>query len=373
MTNEQDVADVHETVHRLHAIVNSSSDAIFVKDRQGRYTMINPAGAASVGRTADFFLGKRDDEIFDAENARRIAREDLHVMETGVTHNTVESLDHPERGRISFSTTKYAYKAETGEVLGVIGISRDITARRLLERELEDQNTRLKELDLLKSAIISAVSHEFRTPLTLIKGYAEFLAEGAVGPVSAMQEEMLGKIGSGVDRLERLVSDLLDISTIEAGAFKLAPGPTDLSAVLRETTTSLEPLAREAGLTITLVLPEAPLELVADAMRIEQVISNLVTNAIKFSPAGGLVGVALRLEPGRAVVEVRDQGIGIPDHQVAGLFERFTRLDNGLRRSGTGLGLSIAKALVEAHGGEIGLNSIPGQGSTFWFALPHAS
>jgi PAS domain S-box-containing protein len=366
----EDRSEVREAERRLASIVEHSADAIYIKDREGRYLLINPAGAGLVGRTPDFFLGKRDDEVFQPENAATVIEADRQVLETNAICQSEEALSHPTRGPVFFSTTKYPYRSEAGEVLGVIGISRDITARRLLEQELAEQNARLKELDRLKSAIVSAVSHEFRTPLTLIKGYTEFLAEGATGPVTDMQEEMLARIGGGVDRLERLVSDLLDISTIEAGAFTLVPGPTDLVRVLQEATQNLGPLAREVGSPIVVDLPPGPLELTLDAMRIEQVVANLVANALKFSPEGDEVRVSLRLEAERAVVAVRDRGIGIPADQQAGIFERFNRVSNGLRRGGTGLGLSIAKALVEAHGGTIGVESQPGQGSTFWFALP---
>jgi PAS domain S-box-containing protein len=359
-----------EVERRLHAIVDNSTDAIYLKDPHGRYLVMNPAGAALVGLTPADFLGKRDDEVFPPEQAHLIMAADQRVWETQEVYRSEDALEHPERGAVFFSTTKYPYRAENGELLGVIGISRDITARRKLEQELEAQNARLKELDRLKSAIVSAVSHEFRTPLTLIKGYSEFLAEGAVGPMAPLQQEMLGKINTGVNRLERLVSDLLDISTIAAGAFTLMPGPADLVAVVRETAQSLEPGAREAGLAIAPALPDGSVELELDAMRIEQVVSNLLANAIKFSPPGGTVEVTLRREPRHVKVEVRDQGIGIPAHQLPDLFERFTRVENGLRRGGTGLGLSIAKALVEAHGGQIGVESTPGRGSTFWFALP---
>jgi PAS domain S-box-containing protein len=362
----EDISDTYEALRRLHAIVDTSADAIYVKDAAGRYVLMNAAGAAMVGLTPADFLGKRDDEIFPPEQARVLMADDREVLASGIVNHRDETLDHAELGPHIFSTSKVPYRSKDGDVVGVIGISRDITARRRLEQELAEQNAKLRELDRLKSAIVSAVSHEFRTPLTLVKGYAEFMADGAGGPVAPMQVEMLSKIGAGVDRLERLVGDLLDISTIEAGAFKLSTGPADLVEVLREAVQTLGHLAPQ----LTVHLPDEALELEIDALRVEQVLANLVTNAAKFSPEGAPITVALRLEPTRAVIEVRDQGVGIPADQLASIFERFTRVKNGLKRGGTGLGLSIAKALVEAHGGQIGVESTLGAGSTFWFTLP---
>lgn len=358
-----------ESQSKLQAIVERSADAIYVKDREGRYVLINPAGSELLGLTPADFIGRLDTDVFGEVGAKLMA-DDAAVMQAGTVANFEEVFDKTARGRVVFSSIKYPYRAHDGRLLGIIGISRDITQRKELELALAAQNEELKRLDRLKSTIVSAVSHEFRTPLTLIKGYAEFLAEQLLGPLTPDQEDCVGKINHSVDRLERLVSDLLDISTIEAGAFRLLPGRADLVDLVRRSVSELEPLAREADLALSLSSSPGPVMMWVDAQRIEQVVSNLVTNAVKFTPRGGRIVVTLDVDDVQARCSVEDTGIGIASDEQARVFERFTRLENGIKRGGTGLGLSISKALVEAHGGTIGVQSEPGKGSCFWFSLP---
>jgi signal transduction histidine kinase len=230
----------------------------------------------------------------------------------------------------------------------------------------------------LKSAFIDSVSHELRTPLTSIRGYAEFLEDRIGGELSPEQDEFVTQIQLGALRLQHLVDDLLDSARMETGSFRLALGPADLAEKVREVTDSLRPQIEEARLTATLVLPDGPLEARFDARRIGQVLINLLANAIKFTPSGGHIRVEARHEPGPLLgapqtlrCSVTDTGIGIAEEDQAQLFQRFRQLAGGVRQeAGTGLGLHIAKALVEAHGGGIGVESRPGEGSTFWFTLP---
>jgi PAS domain S-box-containing protein len=249
---------------------------------------------------------------------------------------------------------------------------RDISERKQLEQHLRWQNERLQELDRLKSAFVGSVSHELRTPLTAIKGYAEFLEDGIGGELPAPQQTFVGEILQGAARLERLVDDLLDFARMESGDFKLVLAESDLVAKVRAIAHAFKPQALEGAITLSLDVPDAPVPLRMDAGRIEQVLNNLVGNALKFTPPGGRVTVTVRPGAEAVRVEVADTGDGIaPDH-LPHLFDRFYQVDNTSTRQvgGTGLGLTISKALVEAHGGTIGVESTPGRGSTFWFTLP---
>ena len=243
----------------------------------------------------------------------------------------------------------------------------------MLEAELaetREQVVALQERDRIKDRFVSAVSHELRTPLTSVKGYAEFLTDGTAGALSPMQGEFLGQIVASVHRLERLADDLLDFFGSRSGAFTLRPLPTDMASQARRVAETLRPLAKEHGLTLTVDADALPGPLMVDPDRIGQVFMNMLINAIKFSPARGEVRVRLRREGDRLRCEVTDQGPGIAEADMSRLFKPFSQLEGGRHRGGAGLGLSIAKALVEAHGGTIGVESELGRGATFYFTLP---
>jgi signal transduction histidine kinase len=231
----------------------------------------------------------------------------------------------------------------------------------------------LRELDELKTQFVNAVTHDLRTPLTSIKGFGEFLEEEVGGSLSPEQKGFVRHIQQSGRRLERLVNDLLDFARIEAGTFHLRLVRADLGAQVRENVESLQPLFRDARVALRLSVPEAPLPAWIDPERIDQVLGNLMTNAAKFTPPGGQVDVRLFAEAGGLRCEVEDTGLGIAPADFGKLFHRFSQLQAGNAKGGTGLGLSISKAIVEAHGGRIGVESELGRGSLFWFTLPDTS
>jgi signal transduction histidine kinase len=241
---------------------------------------------------------------------------------------------------------------------------------RVAERtaELEAANDRLRELDRLKGNFVNSVSHELRTPLTTIMGYAEFLEDGVAGPLTEEQRGFVQQIEASTGRLQRLVDDLLDFARIDAGTFTLRREPRDLCALLEAVAASLRPMVDESRLQLSLSCASEPCIASVDAQRLEQVLTNLVTNATKFTPAGGTISATVRREGEWVRVEVRDTGVGIAPEDLPRLFQRFSQLDH--LKGGTGLGLSISRALVEAHGGRMGVTSAPGEGSCFWFTLP---
>lgn len=232
-----------------------------------------------------------------------------------------------------------------------------------------------QELDRLKTQFVNAVSHELRTPLTSIIGYAEFLEDHVGGPLTSEQEEFVRQIQWASSRLEALVDDLLDYARIQAGTFKLKLEQADLGLKTKEVVDSMQPLAEQAGISLELSVPDFPLWSYFDPGRIAQVFTNLIHNAIKFTPEGGKIQVRAFIQSDRVVGEVEDTGLGIRPEDLPKLFKPFSQLPNGSNRGGTGLGLSICKTLVETHGGTIGARSTPGKGSLFWFSLPrnHAS
>lgn len=277
---------------------------------------------------------------------------------------------HLKDGRALDSYTA-PIRSEQGEFFGRVWFFRDVTPQKRLEEGLREQNRKLQELDALKSNFVNAISHDLRTPLASIMGYAEFLEDEVGGPLGDEQHDFVTQIQRNAHRLEHLVDDLLDFARMDAGTFKLVCKHGDLGALARGVIASLRPLADEARVAIVDALPEEPLQATFDSARIERVLMNLIGNALKFTSADGAITVSGRLEGEDVLCEIRDTGIGIALEDVDKLFQRFSQLSHGMRQAnGTGLGLSISKALVEAHGGAIGVKSIPGKGSTFWFRLP---
>lgn len=287
----------------------------------------------------------------------------------------------------------YRLKTQTGSILWVTdngqavysadgeprvleGIIADVTELKLAQEEVYRQTLALqqaKELEHLKSAFVNAVSHDLRTPLTSIMGYAEFLEDEISGTLNGKQLEFVCQIEKSCARLENLVNDLLDYARVEAGTFRLRREESDLADKVREIVASFKPQAKAAGLAIRLSLPPDPLVVEMDPMRIGQVLSNLISNAVKFSRSGATLQICAFQEQDHLRCEVEDAGEGIAEEDLPRLFERFSQLSAGARKQGgTGLGLSISKAIVEAHGGAIGVRSQVGKGSTFWFTLPRS-
>jgi len=289
--------------------------------------------------------------------------------------------------------------AETLELLVHHAHARELAAEthaeamRLTFAELTEHNARLsravarlEELDRLKSNFLATMSHELRTPLTSVIGYAEMMAEGLAGPVSFDQKEYLTTILGKADQLLGLITAVLDVSSLESGQLALERATLSLGDLVASELATFAAQARRRGIAIQLDACSDTV-VIGDRRKIRQVVSSLVSNAVKFTPDRGRVGVAVRRGPlavhepslpdaGAAIqLVVSDSGIGISRDQVAKIFEPFFQVDSSSTRAfgGTGLGLTLAKAYVEAHGGRIWVDTAPGQGSTFTatFPAPH--
>jgi two-component system phosphate regulon sensor histidine kinase PhoR len=232
--------------------------------------------------------------------------------------------------------------------------------------------TRLRQLETARRDFVSNVSHELRTPLASLKVLVETLRDGAMDDPSAAQR-FLDRIETEVDDLTHLVQEMLELSRIESGQALLYPGPISVAEVVLPPVERLRPLAERAGLTLLLdLVPDLP-PVLADLKRLQQVFTNLVHNAIKFTHPGGEVRVTARVGESEVVFTVHDTGIGIPSEDLPRIFERFYKADRARTSGGTGLGLAIAKHIVLAHGGRIWVESALGQGSAFYFTIPLAA
>lgn len=240
--------------------------------------------------------------------------------------------------------------------------------------QLQAANQKLRDLDELKSRFLRMATHELRTPLTLILGYDSMLAESAKPRLSPDEQEMLSEAIQSCRRLIHLVNSMLDIHRIEAGKMELSLAPCDLIRMVRRVVTLFQTEAQQKGIHLGLQIPTSLPVVHADGERLEQVIINLVANALKFTDAGGSVRIGVG-EVGRNAVEVvvSDTGIGIPLEQQSQIFAEFARIPRPGQKGdhdGSGLGLAISKRIVEAHAGEISVNSEVGRGSTFRFRIP---
>jgi signal transduction histidine kinase len=256
---------------------------------------------------------------------------------------------------------------------GVLVFAQDVTARETEKRTHADLIAQLQEQDRYKDEFISVVSHELRTPLNFILGFASVLEDEVAGPLNDDQRGQVGKILFGADRMLGLVNDLLDFAKLQAGKFAILPEVTEVAPLIHEAVAPLEPLAAAKGIALEVAVgADRPVEL--DLRRIEQVLVNLVSNAIKFTDPDGRVRVEATCDGAELVVTVADTGRGIPAEAMPHLFQRFRQVDMSATREhgGTGLGLAIAKGLVEAHGGRIEATSALGEGSTFRFVVPVA-
>jgi PAS domain S-box-containing protein len=347
-------ARMEETMHQLAAIVESSDDAILATGLDGRILNWNPGAERLYGYRQQEVLGKHVSLL----HAKRHQDTDLvGRISNGERVSQLETVNLTKDGRqIDVSLTVSPILDRAGRVIGASTIARDITDRKLLDR--------------MKDEFVGTVSHELRTPLTAIKGFIELMADGDAGPVNEMQREFLEIAARNSDRLGVLINDLLDMSRIESQRLEIRTQPIDLATVLAEVAATFRVQAYTKGLVFREQVAQLP-KVPGDSARLVQVFNNLLSNAIKYTPKGEIGIRAAPIERGVEVI-VYDSGIGLTREERAQLFTRFFRGRNPVvaDSSGTGLGLVIAKAILERHGGTIGVQSEPGQGTSFRVVLP---
>ena len=251
----------------------------------------------------------------------------------------------------------------------------NLELKRKIERatkDLREANIELKRLNQIKSDFVSTVSHELRTPLTSIQGYASLIFDGDAGPITSEQKEFLNIVKEETQRLTRLISDLLDISRIEAGKMAMTFNDFNIIDFMNSYKKEIENMASSKNLKVKIKVPNKLPIIKADADKLKQIFNNLVGNAIKFSNKNTTLRVTVKENSDNIQVDITDQGIGIAEKDLKNIFEKFQQVDTKMTRKagGTGLGLPITKHLVEAHGGKIWVKSEIGEGSTFSFSLP---
>ncbi len=386
----------------LMTLLDASPDFFCFTDGDGHWLLANDAFLKLFQLDGAAYQGKTNYELaqlrpFFREAFLTCEATNERTWASGKRCKAEEIIPQPSAPAVILETIKVPVFNDDGTRMGLVIIGRDVTERKQSERalhqltmelqrrkdqveaevaertrELQRANEKLRELDRLKSDFINSASHELRTPLTSIMGYAEFLEDGIGGDLTAQQLAFVSQIQQSTDRLQFLVEDLLDFARLEAGTFRLSPQETDLSHVVRNGLSSLLPQAHESQLSLEAEVPFEPMRLRMDVKRIEQVLFNLVGNAIKFTPAGGRINISVDSLGHAYKLSIQDSGVGISADHLPRLFEKFYQVDPSDTRehSGAGLGLAISKSIIEAHGGCIGVESRLGEGSTFWFTLP---
>lgn len=344
-----------EEKKQLEATLESMLVGVLAVNNKGRITVLNHVARQLLGIPTENSVGADYREVVRDERLQDLIKRTLDNGEEMV-EELVFTLGTSER---YFQTQTAPITGDNKEIMGQVTILSDITE--------------LRRLDQMKTDFVSHVSHELRTPLTSIKGFVATLLADTEGYYDLdTRREFLQIIDQECDRLTRLINDLLNLSRIEAGrALELILKPVDVADIARKIVEIQKNYTTKHQFVVDVKGPIPAI--VADEDKVDQIITNLVSNAVKYSPDGGEVRITIKEDPesGGVLVAVKDQGIGIPKDVLPRLFQRFTRVE-GRKVAGTGLGLYLTRHLVEAHGGKIWVESEEGKGSTFYFTLPSA-
>ncbi len=372
--------DAEIAAARLAAIVNSSDDAIVSKTLDGVITSWNAGAERMFGYTESEAVG---------HHITLIIPQDRHAEEEQVLARLRrgERVDHFETVRrrkdgtaIDISLTVSPLRSASGAIVGASKIARDISDGKSMERARaallareQEARTAAEEANRLKDDFLAVLSHELRTPLNTALGWVRLIEAGQLAPGDA--HKGIGAIRRSLDQQLRLVNDLLDLTSMVAGKTQIAPEYLDLCELVRLSAEAWRAPAATANIEVVTSL-EGPVPIYGDPVRLDQVFSNLMANAIKFTPHGGRVNVSVGLRGSEAYMVVTDTGRGIEADFLPHVFERFRQADSTTTRSarGVGLGLAIVRSLVELHGGQVRAESDgPGRGACFTITLPLTS
>ena len=349
---------LHAQWKQLRGIVQNIGDGLIVIDLEGRILLTNP----TIHNVLEL-----DEATFEGQSLQNIPQ--LRGLSTLVT-NVLTTLDReahsgrvtvtygPHRPKRIFEAVVNLMADENDQPTGVVATLRDITAK--------------YELEEMKSNFVSVISHELRTPLHSISGFIKVILDGKAGPINDLQRDFLETVRDQTQHLYRLIEDLLEFNRLESGQIQLHLEPIAINTLLSETMEIFRPEAEQRNIDLTLTAHRGLGVLEGDRARLRQVLSNLIGNALKFTPSGGTVEVGAEDEGKTVLMWVRDTGIGIPKEEQNRIFDRFYQVDSSLTREhrGAGLGLAIVKHIVTQHGGEVWVESEEQKGSTFFIRLP---
>lgn len=349
---QRNIGELTEEKNKIQTIINCMPEGVISLDKKSRVTLLNPAAETMFRVRGTDLMGK---PFMEVVRNYQLAQAFQEALDSGQPIKRKVELVTPTVKILRVEITPL--HSEQRDVLGVVAVLHDISELTRVER--------------MRTDFVANVSHELRTPLTSIKGFVETLLEGAMDDPAACRR-FLEIINTESNRLAQLIGDLLSLSEIEAKRKPLVLEEFSVTDLTRDLLQIFAIPMEKKGLLLRLELPDNLPKIVADRGKIEQVLINLIDNAVKYTPDGQSVTISTRQEGNSIVLCVADTGTGIPQEALPRLFERFYRVDTARSREmgGTGLGLAIVKHIVEAHGGKVWVTSEWGQGSSFSVALP---
>ncbi len=360
----------------LRTLMDNIPDTIFFKNRECRYTIINKAQAMLLGvKNPRKIKGKTDFNFFDKKNAEKRYNEEKELIKTGkAIFNKTEEITIDKKTKRWVSTSKIPIINSSGNITGLLGISRDITKMKLNEIELKAAKEKAEESDRLKSAFLSNMSHEIRTPMNAIIGFSNLLSDEYL--TKKERDRYLQYIQNSGHSLLTLINDIIDVAKIESNQLEIKHDIFDLHIILEELFTyykqQIKDQEKEIKFTLEKPNKDKSFFIYTDPQRIKQVLSNLLSNAIKFTEKG-YIKFGYQTETNKLLFYVTDSGIGIEKDKQKLIFERFSHFEERFKKniSGTGLGLSISRSIITLMEGEIWVDSQPGKGASFYFKIPY--
>jgi len=336
----------------MDSIMRNVGEGVVVIGNDGNIMMANPAAEKLLSKQGRAIVG---------QSLKESLRQEHSLVLSGGSPESIQEIEvagKDEDTRRVLRSSNAVVEDLDGRTIGMVSVLSDIT--------------KMKEVEQLKSDFVANVSHELRSPLNAIQKSLDLILDQTAGAINANQKEFLSLAKDNVERLTRLINDLLDLAKIEAGKMELKKARTDLKALARNAVASFTGWFREKDITARLDMPNTPLDLEMDADKITQVLNNLLSNALKFTPPKGEIRITLNAAAGPIEVSVTDTGIGIAPIDMQRIFNKFEQAgaNHPISVNGTGLGLPLAKEIVKKHGGGMRVTSEIGKGSTFTFTLP---
>jgi PAS domain S-box-containing protein len=350
----------------IENLVENATDVIICTDFSDQIQSWNRGAEAVFGYTKDEVIGQHLSILLPPERFHELEDIRTKVQISGPLRDIEVRSKRKDGTIIHLALSVSPIRDAQGMIVGFLRVAKDISEKKRIER-------RLKELDRMKSDFVSNVSHELRTPLTAIKGSVDNMLDGITGALTEKQMRYLVRIKSNSDRLGRLITDLLDLSKIEAGKIDLRPVYLPVTVLAKEVAEMLRAVATEKLISLDVASPNERVNVWADRDKVVQVLMNLIGNALKFTPLNGKVTIGIeQRDPDWVKLSVADTGPGISAEETTKIFDKFYQAEqsNKQKVKGTGLGLAISKALVEMHGGKIWIESRMETGSVFSFTLP---